>query len=224
MNIKMKERYNMMNRMTSFKTILTFLLLTIGATGAKAADYVLAYVNGNTYYVARNGTTGVQREATFDPATCVWSCSSNTAGTMDGTLTNSNEYGYLYQMVGNTRYFLSANGNNLALETTANDYCRWRTNGTYVYNYYSRRYSYYINLANGVARNTTANTASNARPYEVTTTPVAATLTGVTIATGEETLSATGSYSYTLSTGTFTSATTNYRFNDQDHYSPAQTT
>ncbi len=110
------------------------------------------------------------------------------------------------------------------------NYTMFRTNGTYVYNYYRYRswgtnysYSYYINLANNtVARNTTANTASNARPYEVTTNPVAATLTGVSI-NGDATLSTTGAHSYTLSTGSYSNATTNYRFNNADHYYPAQT-
>ena len=107
----------------------------------------------------------------------------------------------------------------------------FRTNRTYVYNYYRyRQYyqnysnSYYINLANNnVARNTTANTTSNARPYEVTTTPVAATLTGVSI-NGESSLSTTGAHPYTLSDGSYTTASTNYRFNNADHYYPAQTT
>ena len=193
--------------------------------GVWAADYVITYTTENTtYYLARNGTSGVQRVTTFDPATCVWSCASNTAGTTAGTLNNSNTYGYLYQTVNGTRYFLNASANTLGLGTNAgaNNYYRWRTNGTYVYNRYSNNTLYYINLANGVARNTTANTASNAQPYQVTTSTVAATLTNVSIS-GDGTLAATGSYNYTLS-GTYTSASTNYRFNNTDHYSPAPTT
>ena len=65
---------------------------------------MLAYVNGGTtYYLARNGTTGVERVTTFDPTTCIWSRASNTAGTTAGTLNNNNTYGYLYQMVNGTR-------------------------------------------------------------------------------------------------------------------------
>ena len=155
---------------------ILILLLMMGSVGAKAADYVLAYVNGGTtYYLARNGTTGVTRVTAFDPTTCVWSCASNTAGTTAGTLNNSNTYGYLYQTVGGTRYFLHANGDNFGLGTNAgaNNYYRWRTDGTRVYNRYANNTSYYINLANATpARNTTQNTASNARPYQVTTNNV----------------------------------------------------
>ncbi len=111
------------------------------------------------------------------------------------------------------------------------NYTMFRTNETYVYNYYRYRswgtnysYSYYINLANNtVARNTTANTASNARPYQLTTNSVAASLTDVTIATGASTISATGSYPYTLS-GSYSNASTDYYFNGADHYYPARTT
>ena len=208
----------------SCKAVLILSLL-MTAVGAKAEDYVLAYVNGGTtYYLARNGTSGVERVTDFDPTTCVWSCASNTAGTTAGTLNNSNTYGYLYQTVGGTRYFLNASANALGLGTNAgaDNYYRWRTNGTYVYNRYNNNTSYYINLANGVVRNTTANTASNARPYAVTTSTVAGSLTGVTIS-GDETLTATGTYSYSAS-GTYTNSTTNYIFNGTNHYSPAQTT
>ena len=100
-------------------TLLTLLAL-LAALPAQAADYVLAYVNGNTtYYLARNGTSGVQRVTTFDPATCIWHCASNTAGTTAGTLDNSNTYGYLYQMVEGTPYFLNASANELGLGTNA---------------------------------------------------------------------------------------------------------
>ena len=200
-----------------------FLALLLGTIGAKADDYVLAYVNGSTtYYLARNGTTGVQRVTDFDPTTCVWSCASNTAGTTAGTL-DSNTNGYLYQTVGGTRYFLNASANALGLGTNAgaNNYYRWRTNGTYVYNRYNNSTSYYINLASGVARSTSSSTTC-ARPCEVTTSTVAGSLTGVTIS-GDETLTATGTYSYSAS-GTYTNPTTNYYFNNANHYSPAQTT
>ena len=185
-----------------------------------AADYVLAYVNGNTtYYLARNGTSGVQRVTTFNPSTCVWSCSSNTAGTTAGTLNNSNTYGYLFQIVDGTRYFLAASANALALGTNAaaNNYYRWRTNGTYVYNRYSNNTSYYINLANGVARNTTANTASNARPYQITFSSVSSTSTNPTIS-GNAVITAAGNTTYTASGAAYKIGYSNYRFNNADHY------
>ena len=221
-----KERNNTRSGLRAFpRHIAVLTLLLLGTVGAKAADYVLAYVNGSTtYYLARNGTTGVQRITTFDPTTCVWSCASNTDGTTAGTLNNNNTYGYLYQTVNGTRYFLHASAAALGLGTNAaaSNYYRWRTNGTYVYNRYNNTNNYYINLASGVARNTTATTASNARPYQVTTSAVSGNLTGVTIS-GNDILTATGNFSYSLS-GSYTNATTNYRFNNTDHYYPTQST
>ena len=199
---------------------LFLALLLAGTLGVKAADYVLAYVNGGTtYYVARNGTTGVQRVTTFDPTTCIWSCSSNTDGTTAGTLNNSNTYGYLFQTVNGTRYFLGAPDTDLALATSvASNYYRWRTNGTYVYNRYSGTYSYYINLANGVARNTTANTASNARPYQVTISDVAPIAGALTINEPANVLNHTGTYTFTHNTPTYRMGYINYSFNSTNHY------
>ena len=199
--------------------VLTLLLLTF-VLGTRAADYVISYTNGGTtYYLARNGTTSVQRVTTFDPTTCIWSCSSNTAGTTAGTLNNSNN-GYLFQTVNGTRYFLNAGTNALGLGTNAaaNNYYRWRTNGTYVYNRYGNSTSYYINLNNGVARNTNANTASNARPYQVTTSTVDATSTNPTI-NGADVLTATGNSPYTATGAAYRIGYTNYQFNNNaNHY------
>lgn len=221
---------NGMKQTKRMKKILLLVGLVLAAVlPAQAADYVLTYVNGGTtYYLARNGTSGVQRTSTFDPTTCIWHCASNTAGTTAGTLTNSNTYGYLYQTVNGTRYFLHANGNALGLGTNAgaNNYYRWRTNGTYVYNRYNNYTSYYINLVNGVARNTTANTASNARPYQVTTNNEAEAITGSlstpTITPSEaQTVEYNGSASYTASaTGPtrIVPAHTTYAFNSTTLY------
>ena len=207
-----------MKRMINLKQlnkliILAGMLLIAGM--AKAADYVLAYRNGNTvYYLARNGTTEVQRVTTFDPATCIWSCASNTAGTTAGTLNNNNTYGYLYQTVNGTRYFLGAPDADFALATNVpNNYYRWRTNGTYVYNRYSITYSYYINLANATPeRNTNANTASNARPCEYTdgqtSSSSTTTLTVPTITPTTATLDYNQSQEFTASaTATITTTT-----------------
>ena len=215
--------------------LLLLLFLLLGSVGAKAADYVLAYVNGNTtYYLARNGTTGVQRVTAFDPTTCIWSC-ENAAGTAS-QLNNSTTYGWLYQSVNNTKYYLSASSDNFSLvenpsKTTGNNsqnYTCWRTNGTYVYNYYqyrqgltNRSYSYYINLNNTPARNTNANTASNARPYAITSSTVNATTTitvpAITPATAE--LDINDAQTFTASaTATTTPAYTTYTFNNTTHY------
>lgn len=171
----MGKQHTMLRRIST-KFFFTLALL-LAAAGARAADYVLAYVNGGTtYYLARNGTTAVQRVTTFDPTTCIWSCASNTAGTTAGTLNNNNTYGYLFQTVNGTRYFLGAPDADLALATNVpnnnnnNNNYRWRTNGTYVYNRYNNNTSYYINLANGVARaETESGTCARPYEYEVTT-------------------------------------------------------
>ncbi len=162
----MGKQHTMLRRIST-KFLFTLALL-LAAAGARAADYVLAYVNGGTtYYLARNGTNAVQRVTTFNPTTCIWSCSSNTDGTTAGTL-NSDTYGYLFQTVNGTRYFLGAPDADLALATNVpNNYYRWRTNDTYVYNRYNNN-SYYINLNNGVERAWTES-GTCARPYEVTT-------------------------------------------------------
>ena len=213
-NMNKTLRLRMMKRSLLLAAALLFAVLP-----GRAADYVLAYRNGNTvYYLARNGTNGVQRVTTFDPATCVWSCASNTAGTTAGTLNNNNTYGYLYQMVGNTRYFLSAGVNsNIGLATTAsaNDrsYTRWRTNGTYVYNNYRNNNgtTYYINLNNGVARATSASTTC-AQPYEYISVDVnsssTTTLTVPTITPTTATLNFNESQSFTASATATTTTTT----------------
>lgn len=211
----------------SIKLVILALLLGV-ATTSRAADYVLAYVNGsNTYYLARNGTSGVQRVTTFDPTTCIWSCAQNTAGTQASELPSSSSYGYLYQTVNGTRYFLNASADAFGLGTNAaaNNYYRWRTDGTYVYNRYSRDYSFYINLQNGVARATSSSTTC-ARPYQVTTANVAEAFTGTlstpTITpTATQTLEYGDNVSYSASANGPTSivpAHTTYTFNGTTHY------
>lgn len=224
--------------LNGMKRILLLVGLAVAAAlPARAADYVLAYVNGSTtYYLARNSsTTGVERVNAFDPATCIWHCASNTDGTTAGTLNNSNTYGYLYQTVNGTRYFLSAGNANLTLSTTAgsgnNSYTRWRTNGTYVYNVYTTggwgggTTNYYIDLASGVTRST-GSAASRARPYQVTSNEVAEAVTGSlstpTITPSEaQSVEYNGSVSYTVSaTGPtrIVPAHTTYTFNGATHY------
>lgn len=162
----------------------------------------------------RNGASGVQRVTDFNPTTCIWSCSSDEGGNTPGTLNNSTN-GYLYQTVGSTKYFLGADNFQLATNVP-NQYYRWRTNGTYVYNRYSRNVNYYIDLQNGVAR---ANSGSGtcARPYEVTLSTIEATSTNPTI-NGADLLTATGNSTYTATGASYRAGYTNYRFNNTDHF------
>ena len=174
------------NHPTRLRHILLLALLALTSVGIKAADYVLAYVNGGTtYYLARNGTSGVQRVRTFDPTTCIWSC-ENTSGAAS-TLQNNNTYGWLYQTVSGTKYYLK-HGGTPGLTTTKstssgrrsyNTTC-WRTNGTYIYNAYQANSNtittYFLDLNNNVSSTTTSSTTC-ARPYQTssqsedTTTP-----------------------------------------------------
>ena len=177
----MKMTMQTMKRQMAAKVFMMLALLLMSVSGVKAANYVLTYVNGNTtYYLARNGTTGVQRVTAFNATTCIWSC-ENAAGNAS-TLNNNTNYGWLYQTVSNTKYFLSSNGGTATLvtnpsKTTGNgseNYTCWRTDGTYIYNnyqYYSwfsnRTTTYYINLQNSVGSSTSSNQYC-ARPYQVT--------------------------------------------------------
>lgn len=222
-----RKRNKTANLLHPFKNgagkLLLTLFLMLASVGAWAADYVIAYVNGGTtYYLARNGTTGVTRTNTFNPTTCIWSC--ETSAGAEGTLNNSNTYGYLYQTVNGTKYYLYADVNAFSLKTdrATNNYSRMRTNGTYVYNRYSNTYSYYINLANNApARNTTASTASNARPYQVTTNSVAVNNNGITAPT-ISCSGLSGSAGIQLSRtgvgGSYIPAHTTYAFNNQTIY------
>ncbi|MCQ2297857.1 MAG: Ig-like domain-containing protein [Bacteroidales bacterium] len=168
---------------------LLFLCLMLTSVGAWAADYVLTYTanNGTTYYLARNGRTDVTRVNTFNPTTCIWSC-ENAAGAA-GTIGNNTTYGWLYQTVGGTKYYLK-HGGTVGLTTTKatgtgnnsrNTTC-WRTNGTYVYNYYrtNTTTTYFITLNGDPGSRTSAN-ANCAIPYQVTTTSPAANNDGITV-------------------------------------------
>lgn len=165
---------------------LALLCLLMTSVGAWAADYVLTYTTGGTtYYLARNGTTGVTRVNTFDPTTCIWSC-ENAAGTAS-TIGNNTTYGWLYQTVDGTKYYLK-HGGTVGLTTTKatgtgnnsrNTTC-WRTNGTYVYNYYrtNTTTTYFITLNGDPGSRTSAN-GNCAIPYQVTYPSVVANYDGV---------------------------------------------
>ncbi|MCQ2278766.1 MAG: chitobiase/beta-hexosaminidase C-terminal domain-containing protein [Bacteroidales bacterium] len=202
--------------------LLLILCLLMASVGAWAADYVLTYTTGGTtYYLARNGTTGVTRVNTFNPTTCIWSC--ETAAGAAGTLNNSNTYGYLYQTVNGTKYYLYADVNAFSLKTdrATNNYSRMRTNGTYVYNRYSNSTSYYINLANNAPARATTSSNTCARPYQVTTNSVAQNNNGITAPT-ISCSGLSGSAGIQLSRtgvgGSYIPAHTTYAFNNQTIY------
>lgn len=190
------------------KYLLMAALMLAGTLTAGAQNYV--FYNASVGYLNNNNNAlGVKNS--FDPS-CVWIAS----GTLGGTARTIESYTV------NGRYLNSSagNGNAASLGTTSSNV--WLNNNDMLAlsnNYYV----YYLNYNAGnftVRRN---NFNQRFTPYAVEITPVAAILTGVSI-NGESTLSTTGAHPYTLSDGSYTNASTNYRFNNVDHYYPAQTT
>ena len=211
------------------------LVLMMGVMGAKAADYVIAYTNnGTTYYVGMNGNN-IAVKTEFDP-TCIWTCRN---GNNDANLGNTS---YSLRNKNNSSYYLTTSctrsgggwGSNytytwsvLTVQNSASNIWRSSNGGNgNVYAYYNsggynswnRSASIHV-VSNAWAMND--NNTNGSQNYQVTSTDIAASLTAVTLS-GDETLSTTGGHDYSVS-GTYTSSTTNYRFNNADHYSPAQT-
>jgi hypothetical protein len=157
-------------------------------------------------YYLKHGTDGhsveVASSTGFDPSTCLWYINNRTIKTA-----NANGEAF----AGN--YFLQTGsvslGNSANWNTAPSDGANLRaTNSNYL-----RR--------SGSSGDWQINTYSNrAILYTVAITTYTASLTGVTIATGESTLAATGDYPYSLSEGSYSNATANYRWNNTDHYYP----
>gem|GEM_PF-2178445 len=213
--MKLLTRYShgqSLRRLGGSRFLLIFLLLLLlGTTGMQATDYVIAYTSGGTtYYVGMNGTNLVAK--TELDATCVWE------GYYGGAASLSTNTRINIRNKNNTSYYLNY-GTSLTASTTNQRYW-YGGDGSSIY-YTRNGTTRYIH--NSGTTITTNNSATDAFiPYTVTTSSVAATLTAVTIS-GDETLTTTGGYDYSIS-GTYTSGTTNYRYNGADHYSPAQTT
>ena len=204
----MTRQHNISNQVQHFcrQAFILLALLMMGVSGAWAADYVLTYTTGGTiYYLARNGTTGVQRVTTFDPTTCIWSCSSNTAGTTASTLGTSNRY--LFQTVNDTRYFLNYNLGFTA--TTANNNCRVRINNNQLYFYSNNRY---IILSGATPTYSTTETTGRARADQITSNTVTSTSTNPTI-NGADVLTATGTSNYNATGAAYRIGYTDYSFN-----------
>jgi len=147
----MKHRKTTIQTTSLLKHIVLLITLLTAVGQAWATDYVFYYTNGSTtYYLARNGTTGVTRVTTFDASTCVWSCYSNTSGTT-ASLDGSNSR-YLAQTVDGTRHYLTASCTRSGtytrtyswtgpgLSTTASQV--WRSSDNNLYAYYSSSSSY----------------------------------------------------------------------------------
>ena len=191
---------------STLRLAMLAVVTMIAAVGARAQTYYVFYNDIYGYIVDNLGTPDVN--TTFSEY-AVWRAAAalSTSGTNIRSYTNDSHY-----LRGDARNYLTI-GNSQNNWQLRNNELTYRAGGT----------NYYVVYANGYGL-LTYNTSNyeHFTIYQVTISSTAATLTGVTIS-GDETLTATGGYAYTLS-GTYTSATTNYSYNNADHYSPAQTT
>ena len=178
------------------------MMIVLGVGSAWGANYVITYTtNGTTYYLARNGTSGVTRVSTFDPSTCIWTCYSNTSGS-ESTL-NNNSSRYLAQTVNGTKYYLTASCSRKSsgrgqqqtytytwtgpgLSTSTTNANVWRGSNSKLYAYYSTssdrsswNRSAGINLASSVAL-ADNNTSSNNNYYTISSSTVSGSSSSVT--------------------------------------------
>ncbi len=206
-----------MNRLMSTNGIRKYLLMAaLMLGGVITAQGQGAVIMSGDYYLTHNdaGTTvNTAATNTFNPATCLWAYARRdyirTANSSGEAINNNNNY-LQYTSV-----------------SLGTDWGNWRRGDNEEGIYYRtgsnwQGYTYYYLRLNGTTWQISNSNDNNGTLYNVTITTVPATLTDVTIATGASTISATGNYPYTLS-GSYTNATTNYRFRDANHYYPAQT-
>ena len=114
------------NREISPKVLIAVLLMLLAALllcGNLQAQtyYIFTYTDGGTtYFLARDGSTGVQRVSTFDVSTCVWTASETlptaTRNGSDGLTGASGDFIALTQTDGDNTYYLWGAGNNEALK------------------------------------------------------------------------------------------------------------
>ena len=195
------------------KYLLMAALMLGGVITAQGQGAVI--MSGDYYLTHNDAGTTVNTAATntFNPATCLWAYARRdyirTANSSGEAINNNNNY-LQYTSV-----------------SLGTDWGNWRRGDNEEGIYYRtgsnwQGYTYYYLRLNGTTWQISNSNDNNGTLYNVTITTVPATLTDVTIATGASTISATGNYPYTLS-GSYTNATTNYRFRDANHYYPAQT-
>jgi len=221
------------------RSLLVVVMMVWGVESSWATDYVLTYVNnGTVYFVARNGTSGVQRVNQFDATTCIWSCEDSNGNA--SSLSNSSTYGYLYQNVSNNKYYLTSGGGTLSVTTEKHggqivgvntEYTRWRTDGTYIYNYTAIGRNFYIELKNGSSSKNNSS-SSCAKPVVVTSETVPESGTFDVSFTAPDTLAWNKDYhgfsvSPSLSVNNYAPEQTKYTMNpdyDRTYYSLGSTT
>ena len=176
-------------------TMLVALLLTF-ALGAKAADYVFTYTNGNNTYFLGESTTPT---TSFVPNASIYS------GTSGSTFRNANN---VYIRYNDGLAFNTTTGTNLTI-----------TNNNIAYveeGWWGDTYYYYLNMrnANNSNRQWRMSDSNNNRAtaYTVTTSSV---INNFTIS-GDATIKTVGTYNYTHTNATYYDT---YSFNNKTYYS-----
>ena len=138
--------------------MLLCVALFAGVSAARAAEYeyVITYTSNGTTHYLENDNGSINDATTFNPSTCLWTCS----GTTSGTLSNNGKYLYyskssLSLSTTSTTWTIDAGNNNRIT-------CSGTKSGT--------RYIYYS--SGWKASDTSSNLASG---YSVTTTSKEAT-------------------------------------------------
>ncbi len=131
------------------KILVLLCLLTAGFTNAAAEDYLYVITDNNGNFLANNSGT-LSNSTSFNPKTCVWTCSGNGSGTL------ANQGKYLYASLSAfSSYSLSINSNST----------EWTISGNKVYTGYLN--SYYIQFSNN-SWSTNKSTTNAASCYSAT--------------------------------------------------------
>ncbi len=136
------------------RILLCMVLLTGIGTTAAVADNLFVITDGNGNYLA-NKSGSIANATSFDPKTCVWTCS----GTSSGKLSNQGRYLYRYSY-------------SLSLTTSSSSATSWTISGNKVYYSTSSWYSstYYITYSSS---SWTTSTSGGASIYSTSLTQTA---------------------------------------------------
>ncbi len=130
--------------------ILLCVALFVSAATATAADFV---ITDGTNFLSHDGNGNITNATSFNPITCVWTCSGSSSGTL------SNQSYYLYRQ----------SRNSLSLTNNSYSATSWTISGNHVY-YYSILRSYYIYYSNNSWATLSTSSSSAASSYSVATT------------------------------------------------------
>ena len=185
---------------------LVVALLLMGL-GAKAQTYYVFYNSTYGYLYNNSGTLASSMSLQFDKSS-VWNA-SGTLGTTDRTITSyTNSSLYLHTSTNN--------GGTVSLSTSSTNW-QMRSNYLCVRSTGFSTTNYYLRTTNGTSFTTSNNTNGAYLPYTVTVSDIAAAVSDFSIS-GNATLSATGTFTYTHSNATTNAAYTLYTFNSANHY------